>query len=230
MFPAVAAKANYLAQDRPDIAFACKELCRDFSVPTKERYCKLKRLGRYLLGTPRLTWFYPWQGLPEVVDVFVDTDFAGCRATRRSTSGGVAMLGKHCIRRWSTTQSTISLSSGEAELGGLAKGSANGLGLCTVAKDLGFNLSPCIHSDATAAIGISKRRGVGKIRHLSTTDLWIQERQREGDLLITKVLGTENPGDALTKYVDRSLLEKHMTRIRCFPEEGRAACAPQAAN
>ena len=58
MFRAVSARANYLAQDRPDISFACKELCRDFSVPTKESFCKLKRLGGYLLGQPRLTYFY----------------------------------------------------------------------------------------------------------------------------------------------------------------------------
>ena len=31
---ALAARGNYLAQDRPDIAFACKELCREFAVPT----------------------------------------------------------------------------------------------------------------------------------------------------------------------------------------------------
>ena len=203
LFRAVSARANYLAQDRPDIAFACKELCRDFAVPTKESYCKLKRLGRYLLGHPRLTYFYKWQPVPSMVDVFVDTDFAGCRTTRRSTSGGVALLGNHCVRHWSSTQPTIALSSGEAELGGLAKGSAQGIGLCTIAADLGWKLGPRIHSDATAAIGISKRRGVGKIRHLSTADLWIQERQREGDLEILKVLGADNPGDAMTKYVER---------------------------
>ena len=84
-----------------------------------------------------------------------------------------------------------------------------------------------MHSDATAAIGIAKRRGVGKIRHLSTADLWIQERQREGQLEICKVLGAENPGDALTKYVERILLEKHMGRIGVYPEGGRAKSAPQ---
>ena len=125
------------------------------------------------------------------------------------------------------TQPTIALSSGEAELGGLAKGSAQGISLRTIAADLGWKLGPRIHSDATAAIGISKRRGVGKIRHLSTADLWIQERQREGDLEILKVLGADNPGDALTKYVERILLAKHMGRIRVYPEEGRAASAPQ---
>ena len=54
----------------------------------------------------------------------VDTDSAGCRVARRSTSGGIALRGQHCIRHWSQTQAIIALSSGEAELGGLAKGIA----------------------------------------------------------------------------------------------------------
>ena len=64
-------------------------------------------------------------------------------------------------------------------------------------------------------------------RYFVSASLWIQERQREGDLEICKVLGTENPGDALTKYLERILLEKHMARISIYPEDGRAASAPQ---
>ena len=150
--------------------------------------------------------------MPKEIDTFVDTDFAGCRATRRSTSGGCALLGDHCIKHWSSTQTTIALSSGEAELGGLAKGAAQTIGLRTIAKDLGWNLTSCLHSDATAAIGIARRRGVGKIRHLDTADLWIQERIREKESDLPKVLGAENPGDAFTKCVERALVVKHTTR------------------
>ena len=165
--------------------------------------------------------------MPTTIDTFVDTDFASCRNTRRSTSGGCALLGSHCVKHWSSTQTTIALSSGEAELGGLAKGAAQTLGLRTVAKDLGWDLTASLHSDATAAIGIARRRGVGKIRHLDTADLWIQERIRAKELEVNKVLGADNPGDALTKYVERALVEKHMSRIGLFPEEGRAASAPK---
>ena len=227
LFRAVSARANYLAQDRPDISYAAKELCRDFSQPTRDSYCRLKRLGRYLLGQPRLVYVYDWQPLPTSIDVFVDTDFAGCRATRRSTSGGCAMMGQHCVRHWSSTQSTIALSSGEAELGGLAKGAAHAIGLKNICVDLGWELEPCLHSDATAAIGIARRRGVGKIRHLDTADLWIQEKIREKALRLEKVLGLDNPGDAFTKYVERALVVKHMTRINLYPEDGRAATAPK---
>ena len=136
------------------------------------------------------------------------------------------MRGDHCIKHWSVTQSTVALSSGEAKLGGLAKGSAQTLGLRTVGIDLGWTFKANLHSDATAAIGIARRKGVGKIRHLDTADLWIQERIKEKDLEVHKVLGTENPGDAFTKYVERALIQKHMARISLQPEDGRAASAP----
>ena len=49
------------------------------------------------------------------VNADTDTDFAGCRGTRKSTSGGVI------IKAWSTTQTVIALSSSEAESSGLFK-------------------------------------------------------------------------------------------------------------
>ena len=67
---------------------------------------------------------------------FVDTDLGRCHVTRRSTSGGVAMRGNHCIKHWSTTQSTVALSSGEAELGGICRGASIGLCLQSLALDL----------------------------------------------------------------------------------------------
>ena len=57
-------------------------------------------------------------------------------------------------------------------------------------------------SDATAAIGIARRRGMGRIRHLDVTDLWVQEKFTSKAASIDKVLGTENPADILTKHVD----------------------------
>ena len=52
---------------------------------------------------------------PEVVRAYVDSDWAGCRKTRKSTSGGVLYLGDTPVRGWSSNQAVIALSSGEAE-------------------------------------------------------------------------------------------------------------------
>ena len=130
------------------------------------------------------------------------------------------------IKHWSTTQSTVALSSAEAELTGICKGAAQSLGLQSLAADLGIQLDVTIMTDATAAIGIARRRGLGKVRHLATADLWIQDRIRKKDFALKKIPGSENPADMLTKHVDRSLMQKHMTNLGLHLESGRAASAP----
>ena len=105
-------------------------------------------------------------------------------------------------------------------------GAAQSLGLQSLAADLGISLQVTIMTDATAAIGIARRRGLGKVRHLATADLWIQDRLRKNDFFLTKIPGSEHPADMLTKYVDKALMQKHMSKLGLHLEEGRADSAP----
>ena len=89
-----------------------------------------------------------------------------------------------------------------------------------------MDLKVRVFSDATAAIGIAKRRGLGKIRHLATADLWIQEKVRSGHIELQKVLGTENPGDVFTKYVDQTTMKNALEKMSLHFVEGRSAIAP----
>ena len=130
------------------------------------------------------------------------------------------------MKHWSTTQTTVALSSGEAELGGICREASIGLGLQSLAHDLQIELELEVLTDATAAIGICRRRGLGRIRHLHTADLWIQDKLRKGDFKLTKVLGTENPADMLTKHILRDTMLKHMERMGLKAETGRAKSAP----
>ena len=114
-FRAIAARLNYIAADMPDIQFACKEVCREMSSPTERSWRKLKKIGRYLVGRPRLVWKYPWKDNIGSWHVYADSDWAGDVQTRKSTSGGILMLGNHCIKTWSVTQDPLALSSCEAE-------------------------------------------------------------------------------------------------------------------
>jgi hypothetical protein len=231
-YRALSARGNFLSQDRGDIQFATKELCREFAVPNRNSYNKLKRLGRFLVGKPRLVHDYKWgTGVEgsDCYDIYVDTDFAGCKETRRSTSGGVCLLNGSLVKQWSKTQTTLALSSGEAELHGIAAGIAQGIGMKSLARDLGFSIGVRLHSDATAALGICRRRGLGKIRHLDVTDLWCQEKARSGEVSLHKVLGTENPADVMTKYVDAKTLNKMVGLMNMRYLEGRSEIAPLAA-
>ena len=116
LFRGIAARCNYLQPDRPDIQFAVKECCRLMSRPTARAWELLKRVGRYLKGRPRLVWKYDWQSPIKVLDVHSDANWAGCRESRKSSSGGTIAIGGHLIRSYSKTQTVIAKSSGESEL------------------------------------------------------------------------------------------------------------------
>ena len=126
-YRAVVARANYLAADRPELQFSAKEVCRWMASPTELVLSGLKRLGRYVVGHKRLVYHYPWQTVDRV-DTYSDTDWAGCAKTRKSTSGGCLLLGGHLIKSWSSTQTSISLSSGESEFYGVFKAAGITLG------------------------------------------------------------------------------------------------------
>ena len=79
------------------------------------------------------------------------------------------MWGKHFIKSWSSTQSVIALTSGEAEYYGIGKGASVGLGLQSALIDVDVNVELTVKSDATAAIVIAGRRGLGNIRHIMST-------------------------------------------------------------
>ena len=120
------------------------------------------------------------------------------------------------------------LSSVEAELRGISDGLAQALGIQSIAKDLGLSWSIKMFSDATAAIGIARRRGMGRIRHLDVTDLWVQEKFTSKAATIDKVLGTENPADILTKHVDGPALKVALQKMGMSVLDGRSSVAPQA--
>ena len=103
-----------------------------------------------------------WQDDVTKLDTYVDSDWAGCRVTCRSTSGGASMLGRHCIMAWSAPQTVMALSSGKAELYSIVKGA-------TIKEN----------SDGSAAIGIINKSGVGKLRHIRAQYLWLQEEVKE---------------------------------------------------
>ena len=78
------------------------------------------------------------------------------------------MIGQHCIRTWSSTQPSVTLSSGEAEYYGLVKAAGAGLGHQALMHDLEVDLPVRAWTDSSAALGIATRSGLGKIRHLET--------------------------------------------------------------
>ena len=226
-YRAVAAGANYLAADRPELQFAAKEVCRWMAHPTENALNSLKRLGRYVVGCRRLIYIYPWQDVSRV-DIYSDTDWAGCPKTRKSTSGGCVVLGGHLIKSWSSTQASVSLSSGESEFYGVVKAGGVSLGYQALLRDLGLDLPVRVWTDSTATIGICGRQGLGKLRHIDTQCFWIQQRVRDKSIELYKVKGEDNPADLFTKHlVSRDRIHRLLDLFNCRYADGRAEAAPQ---
>ena len=72
----------------------------------------------------------------------------------------------------------------------------------------------------------ASEKNLGKVRHLATADLWIQDKLKTKDFALEKVLGADNPADLLTKYLDATTQDKHIGRLNLVSEDGRAISAP----
>ena len=202
-YRSIVASINYMSTDQPDLQYACKEACREMSAPTESSWQKLKKIARYLVGRERVLWKFPWKEGHGRWKVSVDSDWAGDRETRKSTSGGLIMLGDHCIKTWSSTQSSPALSSCEAEYYALVDGASRALGVQAAAKELGVVVNELVievATDSSAAKSYASRRGAGRIRHIEVRQLWLQQAVADGRFRLIKVLGLHNPADVLTKY------------------------------
>ena len=212
----VSARGNYLGLDRMDLAFAAKEACRQMAQPRVSGEAKLKRMARYLLTYPKVVWKFRKgkEGVGDLVlDVYSDSDWAGCRRTRRSTSGGVAAIDGGAIKHWASTQGSIALSVGEAEYYALIKAAAEGLGMVALAADLGWEMGLRLHVDSNTAKAIVARLGVGRVRHMEVRYLWAQEAYRCKRFEVRKIAGEANPADILTKPMSAQEMEEKMGAV-----------------
>ena len=143
---------------------------------------------------------YKWQRLPKKITAWVDGDHAGCSRTRRSTSGWVLMLGQHCIRTWSSTQSVVALSSGESEWYAMLKGASVAMGLRSMVAEMGVGMEVELRTDSRAAKGIAHRVGLGKVKHLAVCYLWLQDAVKRKEVDVVKVGTAWNWADVGTKH------------------------------
>src|SRR5919202_809639 len=104
----------YLTSSRPDIMFATCLCARYQANPKESHLMAVKRIFRYLKGTPNLGLWYPKDSGFELIG-YSDSDFAGCKIDRKSTTGSCQLLGNR-LGSWSSKkQHSVSTSTAEAE-------------------------------------------------------------------------------------------------------------------
>ena len=75
----------------------------------------VKKVGRYLADAESIVWHFEYQDEPPFAHTACDSDWGGSSRDRKSTSGGLWMIGNHTIKTWSASQGAYALSSAEAE-------------------------------------------------------------------------------------------------------------------
>ena len=111
------------------------------------------------------------------------------------------MLGSHLLKTWSRTQPSISLFSGKAEYNGVVKAAGIAIGQQSLIEDMGIKVGVRVWTDRSASMGVCGRSGLGKLRHVQTHTLWLQERVRTGAIKLRKGNGLVNPADLFTKHL-----------------------------
>ena len=138
------------------------------------------------------------------------------------------MFGSHTVKSWSTTQQVIALSPGEAEYYSMVRGGSMGLGIRAMARDLGVSIGVNVKTDASAAKGIASRKGLGKVRHIDVSQLWLQDRVSKGEIVIEKVSTHVNLADAMTKHVDSGELNSHRNSVGLVIVQSRHELMPES--
>ena len=219
----------YLAQDRPDIQESVKTLAGYMGCPTVQAMSALKHLAAYLKNTMEYGVMLYKCGPGDVLDhlsqlcqvdteslnrsrsdseleVYSDSNWAGCNVTRKSTTSFMVFLCGSLIFSACRTQASIALSSCEAELlaGTAAVGDAiqmSNISRFLVGEDKLENsarVTLTLHTDSSAKAAW-QRRGSGRLKHIDTHMLWLQRMLRRQYIRLQKVPTTYNLSDINTK-------------------------------
>ena len=202
----------YLASwTRPDIAFSVSDLSRFVSNPGKPHLEAAKRVFRYIKKTISfgLTYRTPVShpSMPEIpantLWGYVDSDWAGCPDSRRSTSGFVFMLNGAAISWRSKRQATVALSSAEAEFISASAMVQEVIYLRKFLSNLGFPQSAPtpVFADNETCIAWSEGSvgGSERAKHVDLRVHFVHEARAAGHLLLHKVDSKLNAADILTK-------------------------------
>ena len=118
------------------------------------------------------------------------------------------------------------MSNAEAKLYAFTKGAAEGLGLMTLLADFGVAAEVTSHTDASATVGIVRRAGLGRLRHLNVDYLCLQDEIKKEAIALQKVTGADNPADIMAKHFCADDLRRHLVRLGVRTGGGGARSAP----
>ncbi|KAJ9554351.1 hypothetical protein OSB04_018396 [Centaurea solstitialis] len=193
----------YLTARSPDIMYSTCLCARYQAEPKESHLTAVKRIFRYLKGTPNLgLWYSKDSGFD--LTAYSDSDFAGCKIDRKSTIGGCHLLGGKLVSWTSKKQNSVSTSTAEAEYVAAGICCAQVLWLRNQLQDYDIQLSKIpIYCDNTSAIAIANNPVLhSKTKHIEVRYHFIRDHVMNGDIELHFVPTEYKLADLFTKPLD----------------------------
>ena len=211
LYQAAIGSLNYAAiATRPDLSLAVGLLSQHMVNPGHDHWSGVKRVLWYIKGT--IDFGLRFEAADDFqLHGYSDADWAGCKDTRKSTSGQVFSIG-NCTVSWrSRKQSIIALSTTEAEYVALCDAAQEAVWLRRLLGDIGFKLSSAttIIEDNQGAICLSQNpKDHPRTKHIDIKYHYVREKVAEKQLTIQHCATGDMLADTLTKGLSKPAFEK----------------------
>ncbi|XP_061343024.1 uncharacterized protein LOC133289168 [Gastrolobium bilobum] len=205
----------YLSHTRSDIAYAVSVVSRFMHNPSEDHMAAVYRILRYLKGCPGKGMLYSKNNSPEIKG-YTDSDWAGDKTTRQSTSGYFTFVEDNLVTWKSKKQKVVARSSAEAEFRGMAHGVCELLWIKSILQDLGicYNQPMELHCDSKTAIEIVHN----PVQHDSTKHVevdrhFIKEKLDQKIIQFPYIKSEDQLADILTKAVSGKVFEEAINKL-----------------
>ena len=201
---------------RPDIGFAVGKLSQYCEQPLKSHWSSIKRVLRYIKGTRNLGITYSASESLNPIG-YVDSDWAGCLETRKSTEGMVFLLAGGAVFWRSKKQTVIATSSCEAEYIASCSAAKTAIWLARLLSGmLGQSCSDpiTVHVDNQGSIAMAHNESVNaRNKHIDIRYHFVREAVRTKQVILSHCPGTEQAADPLTKPLSRIKFKELCSKI-----------------
>ena len=223
-YRSIVGKLMYISGERPDAQHAIQCLARSTSKPTEMAMKNAEHVVSYLFGTSGYGVMMDsrkrgqsvmdvrseeeaTEATEHLIEVVTDADYAGNKNDRRSTSSFQIFVDGNLVESRVRAQKAIALSSGESEFVAMVAGCSEGLLVRHLWNKLtGRSCTMKARSDSSAARSMVQRQGIGRVRHLDASLLWIQQKEKEKILSVAPIPTDLNCADIGTKNLAKKRL------------------------
>lgn len=206
-YPSLAGSILYAATvSRPDLAFAASVLSRYMGKWNEAHYHAAKHCLRYIRGTSDLCLTFDANSAKRLVLGYADADWGGCLETRRSTTGYVFETFGGIAGWKSKRQSTMALSTTQAEVLAVTDATKQAEWLRQFLDDLGMGLSnnqpiPILNDNRGAVLLSNHPHDHGASKHFEIRTGYLRQETHNNRIQIEHVPTVDNKADGLTKSV-----------------------------